>query len=192
MVATRLDLLRQARVHPLAVVTNDARLAVQQRLCASDPAAERFDDRLVAEADAERGGVRAERSDELDGHTRVLGASRPRRDHEPVGRERLCLLDRDRVVAKDVDLGAEFLEQVHEVPGEGVVVVDHQELHAYSSSARAIAASRAASFARHSRCSASGSESATTPAPAWRCTTPSATTIVRSAMHVSIVPPGRT
>src|SRR5206468_3905747 len=106
--------------------------------------------------------------------------------------KRARLLDRDHVVAEDLDVRAELLEQVHEVPGERVVVVQHQELHAYSSSASSIAASSAASFARHSRCSASGTESATTPAPAWSRATPSATTIVRSAMHVSIVPPGST
>ena len=98
----------------------------------------------------------------------------------------------DCVVAEHLDVGSELLEQVDEVPGEGVVVVDHQKLHAYSSSASSIAASSAASFARHSRCSAAGSESATTPAPAWSRATPSATTIVLSAMQVSIVPSGRT
>ena len=169
-----------------------ARLPVQERLRLPDLAAEGLDDRLVAEADAERRHARPEAPDELDGDARFRRPSRARRDDEPVGRERLRLVDRERVVAVHGDLGAALLEQVDEVPGEGVVVVDHQELHAYSSSARSIAASSAASFARHSRCSASGSESATTPAPAWSRATPSATTIVRSAMHESIVPSGST
>ena len=120
------------------------------------------------------------------------GRPGPGRDDETVGRERLGLLDRDRVVAEDVDVGAALLEEVDEVPGERVVVVEHEDLHAYSTSASSMAASSAASFARHSRCSASGSESATTPAPACSRATPSATTIVRSAMHVSIVPSGST
>ena len=108
------------------------------------------------------------------------------------GRERLGLGDRDRVVAEHVDVGAALFEEVDEVPRERVVVVEDEDPHAYSASASSMAVSSAASFARHSRCSASGSESATTPAPAWSRATPSATTIVRSAMHVSIVPSGRT
>ena len=47
-------------------------------------------------------------------------------DDEPVGRERLRLVGGDRVVPVHDDLGAELLEQVHEVVGERVVVVDHR------------------------------------------------------------------
>ena len=46
----------------------------------------------------------------------------------------------------------------------------------------------AASFRRHSSCSAAGSESATMPTPACRWATPSRSTIVLIAMHVSSVP----
>src|SRR5436853_26553 len=83
---------------------------------------------------------------------------------------------------------AERAEEVREVVRERVVAVDEQD-HA-AASARSIAASRAASLRRHSSCSAAGSESATIPAPAWRCATPSASTIVRMAMHVSNPSPG--
>src|SRR5262249_19016107 len=130
--------------------------------------------------------------DELERETRMLRSAGPRRDDESVGPESDGVGHADRVVAEHVDVGTPLLEQVHEVPRERVVVVQHQDLHAYSASASSIAASSAASFARHSRCSAAGSESATTPAPAWSCATPPETTIVRSAMHVSIDPPGST
>ena len=129
---------------------------------------------------------------DLDGDACVVRPPGTGGDDEPVGRERLGFLERDRVVPAHDDLGAELLEQVHEVVGEGVVVVDEENLHAYSFSASSSAASSAASLARHSRCSAAGSESATTPAPAWSRAIPSAITIVRRAMHVSIVPPGST
>src|SRR4029079_6230169 len=122
----------------------------------------------------------------------ACGSAGPREDHEAIGSKLLGLGNRDRVVAEDVDVRTALLEQVHEVPGERVVVVDAQHVHAYSTSASSIAASSAASFARHSRCSASGSESETTPAPACRRANPSETTLVRSAMHVSIVPSGST
>ena len=200
VVAADLDLVGQAREDPAAVVRDEARLPVQERSRLADLAAERLHDRLMAEADAECPRRRPEPPDELDRHARVAGAPGPGGDDEPVGSERDGLVGRDRVVPDGDDLGAELLEQVHEVVGERVVVVDHQDLHrlpspardhrAASCSARSIAASSAASLRRHSSCSAAGSESATIPAPAWRYAVPSRITIVRSAMHASMVPPG--
>ena len=192
VVAADLDLLGQSREHALPVVVDHARLPVEERSRRADRAAEGLDDGLVTEADAERRHAGAERADELERDARVFRPSRARRDDEAVGCERLGLADRDRVVAEDVDLGAALLEEVDEVPRERVVVVEDQDPHAYSTSASSIAASSAASLARHSRCSASGSESTTTPAPACSRATPPETTIVRSAMHVSIEPSGRT
>ena len=43
------------------------------------------------------------------------------------GCEPLRLVRRDRVVPEHAHLGAELLEEVDEVVGEAVVVVDHQE-----------------------------------------------------------------
>src|SRR6266699_5004439 len=93
----------------------------------------------------------------------------------------------DCVVAADGDLGAELTEEYREVVRERVVVVDEQNQR-WSASARSIAASTAASFRRHSSCSAAGSESATIPAPACKYATPSRRRIVLIAMHVSSVP----
>src|SRR5439155_3145383 len=107
------------------------------------------------------------------------------RDHEPL---RLELLEPRLVVPQHDDLHAELAEEVREVVGEGVVVVDEQDHRAPS--ARSIARSSAASLRRHSSSSAAGSESATIPAPAWRCAIPSARTMVRIAMQVSKAPPG--
>src|SRR3990172_2964432 len=159
-------------------MVNDAYLPVQERLGLTDLAAECLDDRLVAEAHAERGHSRAEAADQLDRYTSVRRTAWARRNDDPIGRKHLGLLDRDHVVAVDGDICAELLEEVHEIPRERVVVVDHEELHAYSRSARSIAASSAASLARHSRYSAVGSESATMPAPAWSLATPSPITIL--------------
>ena len=55
----------------------------------------------------------------------------------------------DRVVPDHRDLGAELAEQVREVVGERVVVVDQQDGHGRAS-ARSSAASSAASLFRHS------------------------------------------
>src|SRR5262249_46857652 len=95
----------------------------------------------------------------------------------------------DGVVAPDVHLRPELGEEVHEVVGEAVVVVDDED---HPASASSIARSSAASLLRHSSCSAAGSESATMPAPACRWAMPSVSTIVRIVMHVSRSPPGIT
>src|SRR6266436_1453416 len=94
--------------------------------------------------------------------------------HGPVGAERRHLLQRDGVVAPHVDLGAELAQVLDQVVGEGVVVVDHEEPRRshHRASARRTAWSMARDLLTHSRCSASGLESATMPAPAWMYTRP--------------------
>src|SRR5882724_10127479 len=84
------------------------------------------------------------------------------------GCERLRLLPRERVVAVDAHLRAEDQERLHQVVGEGVVVVDQQQVRLHNpSSASSSARTRAALLANTSSCSASGTLSATMPAPAW-------------------------
>ena len=108
-----------------------ARLAVDERLRPRHLATESLDDRLVAEADPERRRRRAEDEDQLD---RDAGVDRPpwaRRDDEAVGSELARLGDGQVVAAPDDDLGAQLLEQVDEVVGERVVVVDDEDTHAF-------------------------------------------------------------
>src|SRR5664280_1989284 len=160
-----------------------ARLAVDKRLRRADGAAESLHDRLVTEADAERGHACAQPFDQLD---RDAGARRHAGtggDDEMRWGKLLGLLGGDRVVALHDHLGAELAEQVRQVVGEGVVVINQQN-HC-SASASSIAASTAASLFRHSSCSEVGSESATNPAPACRWATPPESTSERMAMQVS-------
>src|SRR5207302_6561408 len=88
------------------------------------------------------------------------------------------------------DVRAECAEEMREVPREAVVVVDQEDHGAAScsDSASSMAISSARSFARHSSCSAAGSESATMPPPACRCATPLRSHSVLIAMHVSSSP----
>src|SRR6266540_7539410 len=58
VVAADLESLRQPAKDAAAVVLDDTRLPVEQTLRAADLAAEGLDDRLVAEADAERRDAR--------------------------------------------------------------------------------------------------------------------------------------
>src|SRR5581483_12412777 len=117
VVAAGLEFLRQPGEDPASVVTDRARLAVQQVLRLADLAAERLDDRLVAEADAERRHARSEAADDLDRRARVARTAGAGGDDEVRGFERFRLVRGDGVVATNLDLAAELAEQVREVVG---------------------------------------------------------------------------
>src|SRR5512133_1008666 len=235
VVAAGKEVVRQVAEDAAAVVAADARLSVDERPRLPDLAAEDLDDRLVATADTERGSTRREPADDLGRGAGSRRPSRPGRDHQMRRSQPLGLIGIDRVVPVDDHLGAELAEQVREVVGERVVVVDQQD-HPRASlpspspasagrspaspptdpadgtgpsgavlfrtvpsgpappaapeeteraSASSSARSSAASFRRHSSCSALGEESATIPAPAWGYATPSLSSIVGIAMQVS-------
>ena len=136
-------------------------------------------------------GTRPASRSTIDGRrARVLGPAGAGGDDEVRRRERFRRVGVDRVVPDHRDLRAELSEQVRQVVGERVVVVDQQNRH-YRASARSIAASSAASLFRHSWCSAAGSESTTMPPPACRYARPSRSSTVRIAMQVSSATPGR-
>src|SRR5262249_61628615 len=132
-----------------AVVVAEAALPGQGVAGGAVLPAECLDDRLVSEADAERGDacLATERDDAL------RRAARPRRHDEPFW---LQPFEVGYVVAPDDDVNTQLAEEVREVVRERVVVVDQQD-HRCSDSARSIAASTAASLRRHSSCSAAGS-----------------------------------
>src|SRR4029453_4265863 len=145
------------------------------------------DERLMPQTDAE-GRPAGQPHHDLERVSRPARPPRARRDDEVGGTETFSLVRVDLVVPANDDLDALLGNHVREVVGKAVVVVDEQNHR--RASASSIARSMAASLFRHSSCSSPGTESATIPAPAWRCATPSASTIVLIAMHVSSEPPG--
>ena len=161
---------------PAPVVVDRGRLAVDELARLPDLAAEDRDDRLVAEADAEhRHRARRRRATAASEIAGLLGPAGPGRDHE-VGRARARAASSIPISSfrRTTHLRPELGEQVRQVVGERVVVVDQEQLHGYARLGRGRSrASSAASLRRHSSCSARGSLSATMPAPAWRWATPS-------------------
>src|SRR4051794_1046847 len=178
VVARDLDRLREAGEDRLAVVANRRRLAVD-RLVADDLAAERLAEGLVAQADSEHRhtalGKRADCLDRDAGFVRRAGSGR---DDHAAG---LALEHSFLVVSHHVHVRSELTQVLDEVVGERVVVVDHEHVHAQPPCAHASAIARrtAAAFASVSSPSYWGSESATSPAPAWTCTRPSLTSAER-------------
>src|SRR4051794_41162599 len=180
VVARDLDLVGQAGEDRLSVVLDHRRLAVD-RLVGDDGSAERLAKRLVAEADAQdRRAALSERTDCLDRDPRLVRRARTRRHDDAV---RLAFEQPRLVIAHHLDRGAELTQVLDEVVGERVVVVDDEDARAHAQSpcaqASAIARQTAAALASVSSTSYWGSESATSPAPAWTCTRPSFTSAER-------------
>jgi hypothetical protein len=155
VVAARGERVGQAGVDALAVMLDRCVLAVD-RLAADRAPAERLDHRLVAEADSEgRDPGLGEGARRLDRDPRVRRHARPRGDHQPVRAAPDELAHVGLVVADDLDLGAELAHELDEVVGEGVVVVDDEDPHAYSQpgwlAARSMALKTASAFASDSR-----------------------------------------
>ena len=127
MVAAGFEGVGQPLEQGASVVVDGRRFAVHQALGARDDPAERGRQRLVPEADPEDRQPLERRVDQGRCDSGVLRPTRPGRDHD-VGRlERQRRLHLDRVVTVHDRLGAQAGDRLHQVVGEGVVVVDQQD-----------------------------------------------------------------
>ncbi len=129
VVAAGGQLVGEAGEEAAAVVLDRGGLAVHELPRRADLAAEGLGQRLVAEADAERGDAAGEAAEDLERRAGVGRAAGTGGDDEVRRLEPLRPVGVDRVVPADHDVRAELAEQVREVVGEAVVVVD-QEDHA--------------------------------------------------------------
>ena len=119
-------------------------------------------DRLVPEADAQGRDLPADRGRRLHDDPRVLRPPRPGRQDDVIRPELPDFLHGHRVVADHPDVRVQRADELVEVVGKAVVVIDQQDhIVTASSSAR----SEARALFRHSSYSFSGTESATMPAP---------------------------
>src|SRR5690606_24139431 len=124
-----------------------------------------------------------ERRDHRERAAGVVRASRTGRDDQMARVELERRAHRQRIVAVDEHLRLEDQERLHQVVGEGVVVVDQQHAGGHRpSSASSSARRRIALFASTSWCSLSGTLSATMPAPAWKLYSSPLQTKVRMVM----------
>lgn len=98
-------------------------LAVPRRGRPADPAAERVDDALVAEADAEDGQVSVIGADEVEGVGRLLRCAGPGANENRSGRAAGVTAGKLGAGSHDLDLDAHRGESVDEVERKGVSVV---------------------------------------------------------------------
>ncbi|OIQ81222.1 hypothetical protein GALL_370030 [mine drainage metagenome] len=100
---------------------------MHQLLRMHDFAAESLADALVTKADTENGDLAGEGVNQRHGNAGLVRRARPRRNHDMARRQFRYLFQRDLVVAKHAHVLPQFGQVLHQVVGERVVIVQHQE-----------------------------------------------------------------
>ena len=120
---------RDAGEHGMAGVGDAADLAMHGRGRAHNLAAKRLTDGLEAEAHAEqrhvsRGGRRGDKRDADAGAIGIAGAGR---EHDAGGFEGEHFFHGLRIVADNGEIGPKLGQEVPEIVGEGIVVIDEDK-----------------------------------------------------------------
>jgi hypothetical protein len=117
----------QAAKHAGVEVMHRRSLAVHQFPRADDLAAKGRADALVAKTDAKQRHLAGEGLDRRHRNAGLGGRAGAGRNDDARRPQRGDCVDGDFVVAKHLDLFAQLAEILHQVVGEAVVVVDHQQ-----------------------------------------------------------------
>src|SRR5437773_4909059 len=150
-------------------------------------AAENFANALVTEANAEQRNVRSEFTNDLATDSSVARPTWSGRDANAFRNKFPNVSSADLIVASHQNLGAKLTENLREIVGERIVIINQEQFQG-TSFARAIAARTAIALRSVSSRSREGSESATIPAPACTNALPFFKTTERSAMQLSQFP----
>ncbi len=100
---------------------------MHEAIGADDVATIHLANALVAEADAEDGRGGTQCLDDGAGNARFVGRAGTWRHANAAGLERFDLSEIHRIIANDFHFRTELAEILHEVIGEGVVVIDDQQ-----------------------------------------------------------------
>ena len=121
------DVAEEAR----AVVVNLAQATVHRLRCVLHAPPVDEAEPLMPEADAEQRHLRVEQQLPADAEVPlVVGAARPRRDHHVVEGESFQPLGVQLVVLEDERrLPADLRDEMEQVEGEGVIIVDYERFH---------------------------------------------------------------
>ena len=131
MITVNRELLRQACKHTGLRGGDDAGLAVHELLRANDLATKRCTNALVPQAHAQNRQPARKVANRRDRDACFSRRAWAGRHHQPIHlarvQARIQLIQRDLVIAKHIHLRAKLTEILHQVVGEGVVVVHHQD-----------------------------------------------------------------
>ncbi len=113
-------------IEEASAVVLDQLLVSMNRFGLDDLSAEVLGDRLMPQADTEDGEIVGSRSQALHRRARASRASGAGADHETRRASRADRSPIRAVRAHDFDLNFELLEELHEVEGEGIAVIEDQ------------------------------------------------------------------
>ena len=106
-------------LHPVAVQAHDLR--------PHDPAAESLADRLMAQADTHDWSLAGGGGHQVEADAGLIRIAGTGRQHDALGLQVESVLDCERVVAPDLDFCPKLSQEMEEVVGKAVVVVDQQK-----------------------------------------------------------------
>src|SRR5580704_8774886 len=185
VIPSRFKRIRQITEDAVSFMHNGGGFPVHNPVGPDDFASENMSNALVPQTNAEnrRGG--AELKNQVIADTGIKRRPRSWRDTDSVRMHLGNLIQSNLVVAFNDEVGSELAKILDQVVGKGIVIVDDQHHMAWALS---MARNKAIALLTHSWCSDSGTESATTPQPAWAKAIPSFNTMVLSAMQESRFP----
>src|SRR3569623_87101 len=126
VIARRLERIRQPFEHAFIGMMDRRGLAVHHLPRAHHLAAEGLTDGLVTEPHAEQRNFPRKLADDLERYARLVGCARARRNDDVIGLEPCDRVDTNLIVAIHAHVFAELGQVLHEVVGEGVVIIDHE------------------------------------------------------------------
>jgi len=113
--------------HTDILVMNLGCLAVHELLRMHDLAAEGLADTLMPQAHAENRDFARELFNRRHRHPCFIRRAGPGRDHDVIGFERIDAIKINLIVTVHLHLLPQLAKILHQVVGEGIVIVDHQK-----------------------------------------------------------------
>ena len=126
VVAGRLERIRQIPKEGPPIVPDPRGLPVHEPSGSDNPPAERGADALVAETHPQDGNPARKMGDDIARDSRFPGGTGAGGNHDPRRAAVLQLLQGDLVVPDHIDTFTEFREVLHQIVGEGILIVDDQ------------------------------------------------------------------
>src|SRR3569623_1116998 len=127
MITRRLERFGPPLANPPIGMVEGRGLAAHHLTRVHYSAAEGLTDTLVAETHAKQRNFSGITADDVERHARLVGRTWARRDHDMVGSEAPDLIDADLIIAVHAHIGAELAQILHQVVGERIIIVDHQQ-----------------------------------------------------------------
>src|SRR5260370_13619608 len=121
MIPAGIELLRHVFEDRFVVMLNLGRLAMNEPRRTHDPSAEHLTNRLMTQAHAENRKFAGEMANDFHRHTRVIGSTRSRRNHNSIWpHRRFNLVNGSLIVAAHLASFAHLAKILHDVVSESI------------------------------------------------------------------------